>query len=40
MKYATAVNRLHSIAEEANDHWLRFGDTEIGWPVFRTATNA
>ncbi|HLY81461.1 MAG TPA: hypothetical protein VKQ71_00680 [Acidimicrobiales bacterium] len=33
MKYATAVSRLQSVAEEANDHWLRFGDTEIGWPV-------
>jgi hypothetical protein len=33
VKYATAVSRLQSVAEEANDQWLRFGDTEIGWPV-------
>jgi hypothetical protein len=33
VKYATAVSRLQSLAEEANDHWLRLGDTDIGWPL-------
>jgi hypothetical protein len=33
MKYSTAVSRLRSLADQANDHWQRLGDTEIGWPL-------
>jgi hypothetical protein len=33
VKYATAVNRLQSLAEEANERWLRLGETDIGWPL-------
>src|ERR1700730_8633744 len=33
VKYATAVNRLQTLAEEANDYWRRLGQTDIGWPL-------
>lgn len=33
VKYATAVSRLQSLAQEANDRWLRLGETDIGWPL-------
>jgi hypothetical protein len=33
VKYATAVSRLQSLAEEANERWLRLGETDIGWPL-------
>jgi hypothetical protein len=33
VKYATAVSRLQSLAELAQDFWTRLADTDIGWPL-------
>ena len=33
MKYSTAVSRLRTLADEANDQWQRLGESDIGWPL-------